>query len=128
MTKYEITYCLLKDLKRAGYEMVTIGRPDETNPACKSWTDGPESLWCYHHTFRGYHSDDNTICRINRWPAVWEIADKYGLRGGAGNGHQKQLMSVSNLVCGTFDLTKSTVHIKKKFDVLKGEEFLEKIG
>jgi len=128
MTKYEITYSLLKDLKRAGYEMVTIGRPDGTNPACKNWMNGPESLWCYHNTFKGMYNDDREKCGIQGWPAVWELARKYGMHGGCGNGHQVQIKFNSSVIRGTYDLRKSMVHIKKKFNVSEEEEFLEKIS
>lgn len=66
--------------KQAGYHMLTIGKPDKTNPGCRGWLSGPYSLWAWHESFgdkylSAPHSDD---CRISGWPAIWYIATRVG--------------------------------------------------
>lgn len=106
MSNYKVTKDVLVSLSKAGYHMVTIGKPDVNNPACRSWMNGPFSIWAWHPSFGdSHHNKTTTTCRIGGWPAVWEICRKHGIKNSCGNGHQRQIARDENLVEGTFDVT-----------------------
>ena len=133
MNKFELTYEVLKACKRAGYHKVTIGKPDPTNnPACRSWTNGPESLWGWHPVFGGsFHSsdkkEDRDICHEGQCPAIWRIAERFKIYGGCGNSHQSQLKCNSPILRGTWDLTRHLNSIRKELDEEEKKEYLEAI-
>ena len=107
--KHDATLAFLTEMRDAGYELITIGKPvtKEENPACASWQDGPYSIWAYHHSFKGYHNSDdgNRECCIDRWPAVWRIIETY-VHGSCGNGHQKQIPEKQEILLdGTYNIT-----------------------
>ena len=96
-----LTINILKDCKKAGYHIVTIGRPDPDSPACKKFpANWGDSIFAWSPDTNDY----NNKCSINRWPAVWEIAKRYcGMS--CGNSHQAQLpYPKPDLYEGTFNL------------------------
>lgn len=128
MSKYKRTFDLLQELRGAGYEIITIGKPDDANPAC-TWVDGPYSIWCHHHTFKGYRNGDGehkNVCKDGSWPAVWDIASKY-TKGTCGNSHQKQIpFNDPTLVAGTYKVT-NLGGVMTKLIAMERKELSEKL-
>ena len=129
MNKYERTISLLTDLKDAGYQIITVGKPHINNPACAGWLDGPTSIWGYHETFDGFYNSNEhpNVCRDGSWPAVWDITRRHTNESLCGNGHQKQIDSNGNsFVHGTYSL-EDLEEVKKNLTSLEQEEFIDTI-
>jgi len=127
-SKYNKTYSLLVDLRKAGYEIITIGDSDpQNNPACESWPTGPYSVWAYHHSFGcTRYNVKKQVCLIDNWPALWRILEKYKLSGGCANGHQYQISPQCGLITGTYSVTNKRNLHKLFVDKLK-QDFVDNI-
>lgn len=109
-SKIEMTINFLTDCQKEGYHLVTIGYPDNSNPACKpfvSW--GQNNVFGWNPTFNDRNGPE--LCRISGRPAIWRIVEKYDISDGAGNGHQHQLKHKHNLIDGTYN-TSQNVNIR----------------
>lgn len=125
MDVYDSTIKFLTDMHKAGYHMVTIGKPDAKNPACKYMKKFPRSIWGWHPSFDGNNGVDTDACRGIGRPAVWNLVEKYNIDSGCGNGHQVQIYDYQDVILnGTFNTTDSE-DIKQTIQKIKTSKFVE---
>lgn len=98
------TIALLKDCQKIGYEIVTIGNSDPENPICRSFPNWSPSVFAWKHNLR---ETGKNICRIDGWPAIWNIVRNHLGEMACGNGHQAQLSLKTQemLLNGTYNIS-----------------------
>jgi hypothetical protein len=80
LKKIDLTYDLLKLCEKEGITKVCIYTCHHTIPYSTSWGNDNNSIITYPQNIR-----------IGRWPAIWDIVDKLGIKNGAGNSDQHQV-------------------------------------